>query len=81
MYFIHIATMSDVEDFTSWLEGKNRLAFNDSEEFKTWLDGRNIFPLEIYIGGVTLRFCSKEHIEYFNIGFETAINIRLNNEN
>ena len=77
MYFIYIATKTDAEDFTSWLDGKNRLAFNDSHEFNTWLEGRNVFPLELYFNGITLRFVSKEQIEYFRIGFDMAMGMRL----
>lgn len=80
MYFIHIATYTDGEDFTSWLDGQNKLAFNDSEDFKTWLEGRKVFPLEIYLDGVTMKFNTKESVDYFRLGFDTAMRLRLKSE-
>lgn len=77
MYFIHIVTLSDAKDFTSWLNGKNKLAFNDSTEFDNWLEGQEVFPLEIYIDGVTIRFDTKIDLEFFRLGWETALQLRI----
>lgn len=75
MYFCHIATMSDGEDFVGWLEGENRKAFNDSEEFQEWLEGRQVFPLEFYLEGATYRFRNQDELEFFTLGFETAMRL------
>jgi hypothetical protein len=77
MYFIHIATYTDAEDFTSWLKGKNRIALNDSTEFKTWLEGQKVFPLEIYLNGTTIRFRTNDEINFFLLGFDTAMDMRI----
>lgn len=75
MYFIYIATLSDGEDFVDFLKGKNRLAFNDSNEFSTWLLGRKVFPLEFYLDGATYRFVDSKELDFFTLGFETALRV------
>ena len=77
MYFVHITTLSDADDFVSWLDGKNRLSFNDSQDFDEWLDGQRIFPLEIYINGMTIRFTNKTQVEYFRLGIEVILNVKM----
>jgi len=75
MYFVYIATMSDGENFVGWMKGENRRAFNDSEEFQEWLEGRKVFPLEFYLEGVTYRFRNEDELEFFILGFETAMRL------
>lgn len=75
MFFIHIETMSDGEDFVSWLDSKKRLAFNDSQEFEQWLNGRHVYPLEFYLDGATYRLENEDELVFFNLGFETAMRL------
>ena len=75
MYFIHIATLSDAEDFVSWLDGQNKLSFNDSVEFEKWLNGQKVFPLKFYLDGATYQFDNEDELIFFSLGFETAMRL------
>ncbi len=76
MFFIHIATLSDADDFVSWMHGRQRVACLDKDSFCDWLENRRIFPLEFYLNGITYRFCTKHELSLFQIGFEAALRIR-----
>lgn len=75
MYFVHIATMSDGEDFVSFLKGQKRLGFDDSDSFQDWLSSQKIFPLQFYLDGATYEFSNEDELLYFRLGFETAMRI------
>ena len=75
MYFIHIATMSDGEDFVSFLKGQKRLSFDDSASFQEWLNSQKTFPLSFYLDGATYEFDNEFELLYFTLGFETAMRI------
>ena len=80
MYFVQILSLTSADDFVSWLDGKSRLAFNDSQEFHEWLAGQNVFPLEIYINGMTMRFDNQNELRFFTLGVEVMLSFLRNNE-
>jgi hypothetical protein len=75
MWFIHISTMSDGEDFVSFLKGQKRKSFDDSDGFQDWLSSQNTFPLQFYLDGATYEFDNEDELLYFRLGFETAMRI------
>jgi hypothetical protein len=75
MYFIHIVTMSDGEDFVSFLNGQKRKSFDDSDGFQDWLHSQKTFPLEFYLDGATYQFDNEDELLFFTLGFETAMRL------
>lgn len=81
MYFIHISSLSDAEEFTAWLTGKNQKVFADSSTFTEWLEAQKVFPLEIYLDGQTMRFKTQNELLFFRLGWEMALHLRIQNKN
>jgi len=78
VYFIHIATLSDGEEFVAWLKGPQRVELKDSVDFAQWMLGRSKFPLEFYLDGATYRFDNEQELLMFSLGFETAMRLLEN---
>lgn len=78
LWFISITTLGDAQDFTNWLYGKRKI-FNDSMEFREWLEAYRAFPLQIYLNGITYEFNDRNRADWFLMGFEAALNMRLSN--
>jgi hypothetical protein len=78
MKFIHIATLADAEDFIGWLDSSRKLELKDSIEFSEWLESQMVFPVEFYLDGMTYRFDNRRALDFFKIGFEAALRMRLN---
>ena len=76
LWFISIATPGEAQDFTNWLDGKRKI-FNDSMEFREWLETYRAFPLQIYMDGITYEFKDRSRANWFLMGFEAALNMRL----
>lgn len=79
LWFISMATMGDAVDFTNWLRGKRKM-FNDTMEFRDWLEAYKAFPLEILLDGVHYTFKDRYAADLFLIGFEAALNMRLDSD-
>ena len=77
LYFIHIATLSDTEDFVGWMEGQAKIKLRDSCEFAEWLEQRDRFPLQFYLNGITYQFEDERELALFQIGFEAALCLRF----
>lgn len=80
MLFIQIKTLSDTEDFVCWLNSNRKLELSDSVEFCEWVESQKKFPVEFYLDGITYRFDNRRALDFFQIGFEAALNLRLKNE-
>ena len=79
LWFISIATFGEAVDFTNWLRGKRKI-FNDTMEFREWMESYKSFPLEIFMDGIHYRFKDRYTADIFLLGFEAALNIRLDNK-
>ena len=78
MYFIEIATLTEAGEFTQWMKDKGKaLSFNDSIGFKEWLERYNTFPLQFYMNGLTYEFKDGREINFFMIGFEAGLLLRI----
>lgn len=75
MMFIQINTLSDAEDFVSWLDSNRKLELSDSVEFSDWLESQKKFPVEFYLDGITYRFDNRRALDFFQIGFEAAMRL------
>lgn len=76
MYFINIATVGEITEFTDWMKKKGKgLSFEDTDSFKEWLEAHKEFPLEFYLDGVTYKFECERDLLYFSVGFESCRNL------
>ena len=75
MFFIHIATLSDAEDFIEWMADKSHIKLRDSCEFSEWLERSHTFPIQFYLGGITYEFDDERELAIFQVGFEAALRL------
>lgn len=80
MFFIHIATLADAEEFVEWMEKKSHIKLRDSCEFAEWLEQSHRFPLQFYLGGITYRLDNERELAIFQIGFEAALRLQFGSE-
>jgi len=80
VHFINITTLADANDFVNYLDGPRKLELTDSVSFSEWLESQRAFPVEFYLDGFTYRFDNRRALDFFQIGFEAAIRLRINNE-
>lgn len=71
LWFIHIATSNDQDDFSNWLNGK-MVTCRDTIEFRDWLEAYKAFPLDIYLNGVLYHFRDRRDASFFLLGYEAA---------
>ena len=76
LWFITINTVDDALDFSNWLRGKQKM-FKDTQGFREWLDAFRSFPLEILLNEVHYNFKDRKSADLFLLGFDAALNIRM----